>query len=154
MARTRTKRKPLLTEASEAEVLSGTLAALALFGPALEFERNNVGGLRNASGKYVRFGKESDADIRIQICKGPHRGKVMMLEVKRGGFDPRRARGGERARFLGQLSRMKEVVANGGIAAWVNDARQVALMMPKILEGFLVEFDEDGFPWLTDEGVS
>lgn len=151
MARARAVRKRPRTEASEAEVLAGTLAALALFGPALEVERNNVGGFRNPSGQYVRFGRESDADIRIQICKGPHRGKVMMLEVKKGGFDPRRVRGGEGARFLGQLARMREVVANGGIAAWVNDARQVALMMPRILEGLRVEFDEGGFPWLTDE---
>jgi hypothetical protein len=141
--------KPLKVGLTEAQVLEQALEALAMFGPALDFDRNNVGGLRGSGGQYVRCGAANDSDIRGQIRRGPWKGAVLLIETKRGDFDPRKARGEERGRFLGQLQRLKDVNAGGGVGFWVNDSRQVAESMPKILEGWNVEFDDDGFPWVV-----
>jgi hypothetical protein len=35
------------------------------------------------------------------------------------------------------------------VGLWVNDSSQVVEAMPKILEGWRVEFDDDGFPWIV-----
>jgi hypothetical protein len=73
----------------------------------------------------------------------------LLIETKRGDFDPCKARGRERERFLGQLQRLKDVNAGGGVGLWVNDSRQVVAAMPKILDGWKIEFDDDGFPWVV-----
>jgi hypothetical protein len=141
--------KPLKPGLPESTVLEQVLEALALFGPALDFDRNNVGGMYNAGGSYVRYGRKFDPDIRGQIRSGPWKGATLLLETKNGLFDPRKARGKERERFLGQLQRLKDVNAGGGVGLWVNDSSQVVESLPKILAGARVEFDEDGFPWVV-----
>lgn len=145
------KVKPLKPGLTEAQVLEQVLEALAMFGPALDFDRNNVGGFRGSGGQYVRCGSANDSDIRGQIRRGPWKGAVFLLETKRGLFDPRTVRGKERVRFLGQLQRLKDVNAGGGVGLWVNDSSQVVQAMPRIFEGWRVFFDGDGFPWITDE---
>jgi hypothetical protein len=136
-----TRRKPLKTTRTEHEVLAQVLQASAMLG--LDLSRQNVGAGVNPSGKIVRFGKPGDSDLNGQIDRGPNAGRVLMVEVKREGFDPDKARGEERERFERQLARLRRTNAQGGIAFWCDDSLDFIMIMRHVLAGARV--DEPGY---------
>jgi hypothetical protein len=135
-------RKPGRTEA---EVQAQVVEAFRMLG--IELKRRNVGAMTNPQGRTVRFADPGDADLYGILADGRH----VDLEVKREGFDPRTVRGKDRERFQRQLDRLKRTNAQGGVGTWLCDSAQVFHLMSRLAEGWRVEFDADGFPWLTDE---
>jgi hypothetical protein len=134
---------------SEAEVSAQVVEAAAMLG--IELRRRNVGAMANPKGQVVRFGEPGDGDHYGQIGFGPWRGALLEVEVKHEGFDPRKARGAARERFERQLAKLRRTNEAGGIGLWISDAGDFLSAMQKILAGCRVEFDDNGFPWLTDE---
>jgi hypothetical protein len=142
-------RKPGRTEK---EVTQQVLDAAALLG--IELKRRNIGAMVNPHGRTVRFGEIGDSDWYAQIEFGPLRGRLHEVEIKREGFDPRKVRGAERERFLKQLEKLRRTNEAGGVGFWVRYAEDYLVAMRRILAGGVrVEFDADGFPWLTDDKV-
>jgi hypothetical protein len=142
-------RKPRRTEA---EVARQVVATAGLLG--IDLKRRNVAMFFNPQGRPVRCGSKGDPDWYGQIRSGPLRGMLHEVEIKREGFDPRKARGKERERFLMQLTKLRRTNEGGGIGLWVSDAGVYLAAMRRILAGGVrVEFDADGFPWLTDDKV-
>jgi hypothetical protein len=151
MARTKVKSpkgKP------ECQVTRECLQVLELFAGVIEVERQNTGGMYNAEGQYIPFGRPGNTDYLGQVVRGPWRGARLDLEFKREFFDPRRARGKQRTRFLAQRDRMERTNRGGGIGLWVSAAEQLLAALPKILAGARVEFDADGFPWVVSPDES
>ena len=72
-----------------------------------------------------------------------------MLEVKREDFDPRKARGKERARFERQLATLRAVNAAGAAGFWVRSGPDALAALLRVLEGASVEIDAEGYCWLT-----
>jgi hypothetical protein len=146
------KRRPKKPKGKpESQVTRECLQVLELFKTSVRIERVNCGGFHAGSGRYVAFGRNR-ADWSGMVAAGPHAGKRFELEIKREGFHPSHARGGERTRFLAQLDRLRLVNASGGIGLWVSGAAQLALALPGILDGARVVFDRYGIPYLETEG--
>jgi hypothetical protein len=144
--------KPRKPGRTEKEVTQQVLDAAALLG--IELKRRNVGAMVNPHGRTVRFGETGDSDWYAQIEFGPLRGRLHEVEIKREGFDPRKVRGAERERFLKQLEKLRRTNEAGGVGFWVRYAEDYLVAMRRILAGGVrVEFDADGFPWLTDDKV-
>ena len=93
--------KTLKRTRTEREVTAEVIDALRHHG--LEPKRQNVGGLRNASGSYVAFGEPGDSDWRAELPDG----RTLYVEVKREGFDPAKCRGKDRERFDRQLAKLR-----------------------------------------------
>src|SRR4051794_36098860 len=110
--------KVLKTGASEKQVSEQVAEAAAMLG--LELKRRNVGGMTNASGRYVAFNESCDSDNYLLIPRGPHRGKLANVEIKYEGFDPAKVRGKERERFMGQIAKLRKTNEQGGIGFWVD----------------------------------
>lgn len=136
------ERRPLRTEA---EVLAQTFEACALFG--LDVKRQNVGAAANPGGQMVRFNERGDADISGMLPDG----RRIDIECKAEGFDPRRLRGAKRAHWDRQFARLKRTNDQGGVGLWTDSPEQLPRVFARLLEGWRVEFDGDGIPWLTDE---
>jgi hypothetical protein len=140
-------RKPGRTEAQVAEQV---VQAAALLG--IELKRRNVAAFTNPTGRVVRCGEKGDSDWYATLPAGPLRGKIHEVEIKREDFDPRKARGKERERFLMQLAKLRRTNEAGGIAFWTRDAGDYLAAMQRLLRGGVrVAFDDQGFPWLLDE---
>jgi hypothetical protein len=134
--------KVLKTTCTEKQVTAQVIEAATMLG--IELKRRNVGGMTNATGRYVRFGEAGDADHYAVISDGRH----LDLEIKHEGFDPRKLRGDKKAHFARQLSRLRKTNALGGVGLWVRDAGDFIDAMRKVLDGWRVEIDESGFCWL------
>lgn len=127
-----TKAKP--PRITEADILRQVVEAAALFG--VELKRRNVGMALNPKGQPVRFGESGESDLY-----GALGSRTLFVEVKRPGKRP----------TAKQLAFLHRENARGNVALWVNDAAQITETLPKLLEGWRVEIDEDGQPWRTDE---
>lgn len=123
----------------ERDVLVACLDALAVCG--IPADRQNTGAMLNAKGKLVRFGQRGNADITATIPRGPHAGKRLEIEVKRPGERPRPE----------QYERGRRVLDAGGFWIWTDDPIRLANALRRLLEGWRVEIDEDGNPWVTNE---
>jgi hypothetical protein len=145
--------KPLKTTRTEAEVTRECMQVLDLFRGAIVLERQNTGGAYNASGQYVAFNRPGAADFSgfFAAGAGTRAGSRFELELKREGFDPRRARGKSRDRFRLQFERLRRLNEAGGVGLWCRSAEDLLDALPKILAGARVEFDADGFPYLLTE---
>jgi hypothetical protein len=128
-----TRRKPLKTTRTEAEVLTQVLQAASMLG--LDLDRRNTGAGVNQAGKMVRFGKPGDSDLNGQIDRGPNAGRRIDVEIKREGFNPAKARGEERERFEKQLARLRRTNEQGGIAFWCDDSLDFIMIMQHVLAG-------------------
>ncbi len=146
--------KPLNPDLTEAQVLAGTLEALAVFG--LSPERRNVGGFYNSRGQYVACNSPGTPDVDVVLTRefAVHAaGKLFRIETKRGGWRPEKARGAERVRFQKQLERLKEVNAAGGYGVWVNDPEVIVHILGRIKEGWRIQFYGQ-YPYLVSpEGL-
>jgi hypothetical protein len=136
-----TRRKPLKTTRTEAEVLTQVLQSASMLG--LDLDRRNTGAGVNQAGKMVRFGKPGDSDLNGQIDRGPNAGRRIDVEIKREGFNPAKARGEERERFEKQLARLQRTNTQGGIAFWCDDSLDFIMIMRHVLAGARV--DEPGY---------
>jgi hypothetical protein len=141
------KVKPLIPGRTEKQVTAAVLDAAACLG--IKLERRNVGGMTGASGKYVAFGSSGDSDYYAIMPDGS--GRMLAVEIKREGFDPRKARGKELARFRNQADKLRAVNAAGGVGLWTRDAGDFLHAMRAVLSGCRIEIDDDGFCWVTDE---
>lgn len=130
MSRSIRPRKP--APPPEREVLKGVLAALAAHG--VMASRNNVGAMRNASGRLVRFGTAGESDIRGVLPDG----RALAVETKRHGKRPTR----EQFDFLHRIN------ALGGVGIWTDDPATFAKLLPRIIAGGFVEIDDAGTPWV------
>jgi hypothetical protein len=142
--------KPLKPGRTEAQVLSAVYDALRIHG--VEPIRHNVGKAVNPSGRLVMFVRPGEADIVTMLPAGwgDASGKALHIEVKREGFNPRRlGRGAAREHFEQQLQRLNEINRNGGYAAWVTSADQVVHILRRVREGWRIELDEQGYPFLV-----
>jgi len=79
---------------------------------------------------------------------GPIAGKRLDIECKRQGWRPERARGAERTRFHSQLARLRRINAEGGFGAWIDSPEYVIHILRRIREGWRIDFDERGYPYL------
>lgn len=142
------KPKPLKPGMTEAQVLAGTLEALALYG--LRPERRNVGGFVNAKGQYVPCNAKGTPDIDVILPRhfAPQlAGKLLRIETKREGWRPERARGAERARFESQLAYLKRINNDGGFGIWIDSPECVVHVLERIKLGWRVVL-LDGYPFL------
>lgn len=134
---------PSPTPILERDVLRACLDALRAFG--FEPQRRNVVAVevegRNGKRRLVRAGEPGEADITATVPTGPNRGKRVEVEVKRPGERPRPE----------QLAFLRRVNASGGLAFWVDDAAVLARVLRRLLDGWRVEIDDGGTPWLTDD---
>jgi hypothetical protein len=134
----------------EIDVLRQVLEALLLFG--VDVDRQNTAAFFNPQGQFVRCGQPGDSDISGMLVSGPGRGKKIDIEVKRPNFDPKRPGNAvARERWQRQLARLRRTNEQGGYGWWTTDPRQVTRVLQKINEGWRIVFDEDGWPWMTDE---
>ena len=124
----------------EAGVLAGCVEACQALG--IPIERRSV-GLADYDGRKVRHGRKGEADLTGTIPSGPHRGARLEVEIKRPGERPRPE----------QLDHLRRVNADGGIAFWTDDVVLCLRALRRVLEGWRIELDEDGTPWVTDEPV-
>lgn len=129
--------------ATEKQVTEQVLEAAAMLG--IELKRRNVGGMTGAGGRYVAFAEPGDADYYATLPGGIH----LDLELKREAFDPRTVRGKDRVRFDGQLARLRKTNELGGVGFWVTSGPQFLNAMLKVLDGWRVEIDPQGFPWIV-----
>ncbi len=124
---------------TEADVTRACLAALAVHG--IKLDRRNVGGIRrinkDGSSQYIPCGVPGDSDFTGTLPGG----KRFDLEIKRPGKKPSKK----------QLARLRRVNELGGIGLWVDDAGNLARVLPRLLQGWRCEIDEDGYCWVTDE---
>jgi hypothetical protein len=142
---TKARTKPLAPGRTEAQVLAQVLEAAAMFGDAIEIERQNTGGLTDPRGQYVPFGQKGDADLRGQVRRGPNAGKLLHCEVKKELFDPRKLRGEARAHFDRQRARLVKTNDGGGLGFWVNDAADFTRVLKRALDtpGLRIAFEGD-----------
>lgn len=134
---------------TETQVLQQVLDALLAFG--VDIDRQNTAGFYNPAGQFVRCGKPGNADLTGMLVSGPGRGRKVDCEVKRPGFNPMKLRGKAREHFDRQLERLRRTNANGGYGFWVTDAEQALRTLERINQGWRVEIDDDGWPFVTDE---
>lgn len=135
---------------TETQIMAQILTALPWYG--VEIDRQNVGGGYNSSGQYVRFGRSGDADLAGMITWGCAKGKRLEIEVKRPGFSPEKVYGPKaRKHWAEQLQRMRRTNAQGGYAFWVTDSLQAIAVLKRIHQGWRVEIDSKGWPYVTDE---
>lgn len=135
---------------TETEIMGQILTALPWYG--VELDRQNVGGAYSATGQYVRFNRPGDTDLAGMITCGIARGKRLEIEVKRQGFNPERVHGIKaRKHWAEQLARMRRTNAQGGYAFWVTDSLQAIHVLKRIQQGWRVEIDSKGWPYVTDE---
>jgi hypothetical protein len=115
----------------ERDVLKACLLTLKLLG--VHAERQNTGAvtMRDAKGgrRFVRFGTAGNLDIRGIID-----GKPLEIEIKRPGKRPTTL----------QYNRMREIQALGGIAFWVDNAKDLEAIVRGIRAGCTVRIDERG----------
>lgn len=120
----------------EGEVLKAVLDCLKLWGT--DAKRQNTAAFRNPSGRLVRCGQPGDPDVTGMLPGG----RRLDLEVKAPGKRPTPE----------QLERLKLTNAQGGVGLWLDDAAELARIMPKLCAGARVEIEDDGSQWLvTDE---
>lgn len=119
----------------ESAILAAVLDALRMFG--VDCQRQNTGMATNPSGRPVRFGQKGNLDISGILPDG----RKLEVEVKRPGKAPTPE----------QWDRIMRINAAGGVAFYVTDAEQVARVLPRLLAGWRVEIDGDGFQEVTDE---
>lgn len=112
---------------------------------AIDCDRQNTGGMTNASGQYVQFGTPGNADFSGMLRDG----RKLDVEVKRSDFHPRRVRGKDRLRFLRQLERLRRTNAQGGVGLWVRDGAELAAALQMIVHGARVEIDDRGFCYVV-----
>lgn len=138
----------------ESEVLQSVLSALRSMG--LDVERQNTGGRKNASGRYVPFGRRGNADITGMIPAGwvtpdgrDISGKKIDVECKAPDFRPEKLRGEKRALFDRQLARLRATNTNGGYGFWVDNPITAITVVGKIRDGWRIVFEGD-YPFLDD----
>jgi hypothetical protein len=129
-------RKPLMPGLTEAQVQEPVLEYLrGCLG--LDVARRNVGAALMPSGRFVRFNEPGDPDIGGQLPDG----RAFGVETKAPGKWPTEV----------QIDRLRRINDRGGVAFWVTDVSQVIAVMPRILAGWRIEIDGDGYQWITDE---
>ncbi len=143
--------KKLVKGATENQVTQQVHDAAKLFG--VHLERRNVMVATNSKGRHVACGEKGEADWTATLPEGFHRGRRLSLEVKHQGFDPRKLTGKKAEHFARQLAHLKRINAEGGLAFWLDSGDALVGFMRRVLEWptIRVEFDEHGFPWMTDE---
>lgn len=115
----------------ESEVLAGCLKACRALGVLCW--RHNVGQF-TVDGRVVRAGVKGQSDILGVVRRGPHRGKLLSIEVKRprGRATPR------------QIEWMRDVIEAGGIAFRTDSLADCVDLLQRVLGGARVEIDRDG----------
>lgn len=125
------------TRTPEGDVLLVVLAALRAFG--IDARRQNTGAARFDDGRggsrLVRFGERGNPDVTGTLPGG----RRLDLEVKAPGKRPTPE----------QLDRLRRTNAAGGVGLWVDDAAQMPRILGRLLDGWRVEIDDDGLPWLV-----
>lgn len=137
--------------ATETQVLQQVLDALLLFG--LDVDRQNTGGFYNDKGQFIRCGEPGNSDLTGMLTSGPGKGKKVDVEIKKPGFNPQKLRGGQReqARWDAQLARLRRTNAQGGYGFWVTSPEEAIATIERINQGWRVQIDDDGWPFVTDE---
>lgn len=119
----------------EGHVLAAVLDCLRVWG--LEPKRHNVGAA-NTGKRMVFFGERGDPDIRVVLPGG----RACEIEVKAPGKRPRPE----------QWAKLRRCNEQGGVGLFVDDAAELARILPRLLGGARVEIDDDGNQWLiTDD---
>jgi hypothetical protein len=120
----------------EGDVLKAVLDCLGLWG--IDANRQNTGAMPNAKGRLVRFGRPGDPDITGTLPGG----RRLDLEVKAPGKRPTPE----------QLDRLRLANDQGAVGLWIDDAKELARILPRLCDGARVEIDDDGQQWLiTDD---
>jgi hypothetical protein len=149
MSKRKPKEKPLVATRTEAEVQRQILETAAAFGITLE--RRNAGGAwlpgKKGKAQYVRSNPTGSSDLSGHLKDG----RRLDVEIKKEGFRPERVHGKDKVRFELQLARLKKLNQDGGVGLWIDDAKEFAHVLQRLAQGWRVEFDEKGYPWLTDD---
>lgn len=118
----------------ESVVQAQCLEVLASYG--IDARRQNTGAAMQG-GRLVRYGERGDPDITGVLPDG----RRLDLEVKRPGERP----------TPDQLDRLRRTNNAGGVGLWTDDPVRLINAIRRLLEGWRVEIDDDGTPYVTDE---
>lgn len=151
---------PIFPVQSEAVVQSGTLKNCRSLLGKENVERRNTGGMYDARGQFVRYGRKGNSDILCQTPGdwGAASGKTVVIECKRGDFKPFRPhkpgkpKSKDRIRWKTQVKRMRQCNANGGYGFWVAEKNAVIDILLKIKAGWRVDLDENDYVRLIPPG--
>jgi hypothetical protein len=126
------------TKTPEGHVQAAVLGLLKAW--AIDVKRQNTGAATLGK-RMVRFGEPGDPDITGMLPGG----RRFDLEVKAPGKRPTPE----------QLDRLRRTNDLGGVGLWIDDAAELARILPQLCAGARVEIDEDGQQWLVtdDEGT-
>lgn len=129
---------------SEREVLKSTLTVLKkVFHDWVQVERRQSAQFRNPSGQVVTFGRRNEPDIGGWVLRGEYIAKPLVIEVKRSDFSPSKIYGADKKRFQGQCDYIRDVISQGGIGFWLNNASTLyTVLMPVLMNGARVSLDE------------
>lgn len=151
------RRKPKVATPgrTEAQVMAAVHQACWLMGA--EVDRQNTGGMTNASGRYVAFGVAGNSDLcgMTNQSWGPLAGRVVMVECKREFFRPPRPpkpgkpKSDHRARWERQLERLRRTNANGGFGFWTDDLEHCLEVLRLLKAGYTIDIGDDEHVWLT-----
>jgi hypothetical protein len=121
----------------ERDVMKQVADVLRLYGLAGDIIRQNTGGMRSPTGRYVAFGRAGASDMAGPLPDG----RYCAIECKRPGKRPT-------AKQYAVLRRINEL---GGVGLWVTDGPSLAKALDRILAGWHAEIDESGDCFVTDE---
>ncbi len=120
---------------TEADVTAQCLIYLACHGVVLQ--RRNVGGFRNASGKYVAFGEKHQADYY-----GAVNGRMIDLEFKRTDYKPYGRK--KREDYAGQIAWLNERNREGAIGLMIDRLEYLQALWPWIMADAQFHVHDDG----------
>lgn len=136
---------------SESVVQAGTLKNCRSLLGEEHVERQNTGGMYDATGRFVRFGRKGNSDVRgfFPAGWGEASGRTLAIECKKGGWKPPKPakpgarKGKDRLRWESQAARLRTINAAGGYGFWVNEKNAVIDVLLKIKQGWRVELGAD-----------
>lgn len=139
---------------TESQVMAGVIDACRLMD--VDVERQNTGGMANARGQYIAFGRRGNSDLAGMTGRswGAAAGRVVHIETKREFFrPPRPPRPGKlpsdhRDRWERQLARLRRTNSNGGYGFWTDDPEHCFEVLRLLRAGYTVEIGDDELVWL------
>lgn len=134
---------------TEAQVMAGVIDACRLMD--VDIERQNTGGMCNAKGRYVAFGRAGNSDLTGMTGRswGRLAGRKVDVELKKEFFrPPPKPKPGKlptdhRARWERQLERLRKTNNLGGFGFWSDDPEHALEVLRLLKAGYAIDIGDD-----------